>query len=70
MNILSGLVSKAIAYAEREPVRTLGILRSLAMVFAAFLPGVFSPEQAQAIDGLAVVLLGVDQAIRSQVTPA
>jgi len=70
VNVIQSIATKALDYAEREPVRTLGILRSLAMVFAAFLPGLFSPAQAQAIDALAVVLLLGDQAVRSTVTPA
>lgn len=67
---MQALVAKIVGFAEREPVVTIGLLRSAGMVVLAFWPGLVSPAQAQAIDAFAVLLLGVDQAVRSQVSPA
>ena len=67
---ISGAANALWAYSQREPVRTIGIVRSELMLIAAFWPGLFSEGQSQAIIGLAVALLPLDQAIREQVTPA
>lgn len=70
MNAIGTAIAKLVGFAENEPVVTIGILRSAGMVILAFWPGLVSPAQAQAIDAFALVLLGVDQAVRSQVKPA
>jgi len=69
-NALSRTAAALWAYSQREPVRTIGIVRSALMLLAAFWPGLFSEGQSQAIIGLAVALLPLDQAIREQVSPA
>jgi hypothetical protein len=55
--------------ARREPVATFAVIRSLALVVAAFWPGFLTPDQSTAILGLAVALLGGDAVVHHNVKP-
>ena len=69
MNLISDYVTRLYAVIQREPVRTVAVIRSGIIVILAFWPGVMNPEQMTAVLGFAVVLFGVDEAVRSQVKP-
>ena len=65
----SAYLAALIAVVKREPVRTVAVVRSGIMLLLAFWPGLLTPDQIAAILGLAAILLGVDEAVRSQVKP-
>ena len=69
MNAISAYLTALVAVIKREPVRTVAVIRSTIMLALAFWPGLLTPDQTTAILGLAAVLFGVDEAVRSQVKP-
>ena len=56
--------------ARREPVRAFGVVRSFGALLLAFWPGLLTEPQSQALLAFAAILIGVDEAVRSQVRPA
>lgn len=69
MNAITTYLAAIVAVIQREPVRTVAVIRSGIMLLLAFWPGLLSPDQTTAILAFIVVWFGVDEAVRSQVTP-
>lgn len=62
-------VGAIVGWAQREPVRTFGILRSAFLLALAFWPGLVTPEQTAALSAFVVAWLGIDEVVRKNVTP-
>lgn len=66
---MTAYLSALVALIQREPIRTVAVVRSFIALLLAFWPGLVTPDQSLAIIGLTAVLLGVDETIRRNVTP-
>lgn len=62
LTVVAGLI-------RREPIRTVGVLRTFIALLLAFWPGLVSPDQTTAILAVATALLGIDEIVRTQTTP-
>ena len=69
MNAIAAYLTALVAIVKREPVRTVAVIRSGLIVVLAFWPGVLNTDQTTALLGFAAVWFGVDEMVRSQVTP-
>lgn len=66
---MTAYLSALVALIQREPIRTVAVVRSFIALLLAFWPGLVTSDQSLAIIGLTAVLLGVDETIRRNVTP-
>ena len=69
MTALRRYVETIVALAQREPIRTFAVLRSLGAAVIAFYPGAVSPAQQAAILLFFSAWFGVDETIRHNTTP-
>ena len=69
MTAVKTYLAALVAVIKREPVRTVAVIRSGILLVLAFWPGALNPDQIAAVLGFAAVWFGVDEAVRSQVTP-